>query len=251
MRSKILIYRDYGCADVSSLYAELASYFCKEGLSVDFTDAAEIKNGALDAKVKAFFLGGGAGTPYMQKLAGEGNRRIRGYVRNGGIYFGICAGAYYACRDIVFEEDIPELCIKNQTGLNLVEGRAVGTLYKEYNLLPYALTAFSAKVVQIRFQDGRTYPALYHGGPFFDGPDGEILAVYDSPAEDRAAVITKPFGRGKVVLSGVHFEDGAQTLARGLHDLRCDIRAARKNAADMAAGEKRRREFFARMMDLI
>lgn len=76
------------------------------------------------------------------------------------------------------------------------------------------------------------------------------MAVYDLP-EPKAAVITKMFGRGKVILSGVHFEDGAETLARGLHDLRCDIRAARKNADDMAAGEPRRRELFARMMKLI
>lgn len=41
MRLKILIYRDYGCADVSSLYGELASYFREKGISVDFTDAAE------------------------------------------------------------------------------------------------------------------------------------------------------------------------------------------------------------------
>lgn len=60
MRSKILIYRDYGCADVSSLYGELASYFREKGITVDFTDAAEIKNGVLNRNVKAFFLGGGA-----------------------------------------------------------------------------------------------------------------------------------------------------------------------------------------------
>ena len=60
MRSKILIYRDYGCADVSSLYGELTSYFREKGISVDFTDAAEIKNGVLNRNVKAFFLGGGA-----------------------------------------------------------------------------------------------------------------------------------------------------------------------------------------------
>ncbi len=250
MRSKILIYRDYGCADVSSLYGELASYFREKGVSVDFTDAAEIKSGALNRAVKAFFLGGGAATPYMQKLAGEGNDRIRDYVRNGGVYFGICAGAYYACRDIIFEHDVPALRIENGCGLNLAEGRAVGTLYKEYGLLPYALTSFSAKVVQIRFCGGETYPALYHGGPFFDGTDGEVLAVYDLP-EPKAAVITKTFGQGKVILSGVHFEDGAQTLARGLHDLRYDIQAAQKNADDMAAGEPRRREFFDIMMKLI
>ena len=102
----------------------------------------------------------------MRKLAGEGNDHIRGYVRNGGVYFGICAGAYYACRDIVFEHDVPALRIENGCGLNLAEGRAVGTLYKEYGLLPYALTSFSAKVVLIRFCGGETYPAIYHGGPY-------------------------------------------------------------------------------------
>ncbi len=107
MRSKILIYRDYGCADVSSLYAELTSYFQDKGIRVDFTDAAEIKNGVLNRDVKAFFLGGGAGTPYMQKLAGRGNESVRRYVSEGGVYFGICAGAYYACREILFEQDIP------------------------------------------------------------------------------------------------------------------------------------------------
>ncbi len=249
MRSKILIYRDYGCADVSSLYAELTSYFQDKGIRVDFTDAAEIKNGVLNRDVKAFFLGGGAGTPYMQKLAGRGNESVRRYVSEGGVYFGICAGAYYACREILFEQDIPALCIESRCGLNLVEGQAKGTLYKEYGLLPYALTSFSAKVVSIRFKDGEVYPALYHGGPFFQTGDAEILACYNLP-DAKPAIIKKSFEKGKVILSGVHFEDGVQTLSRGMHDQRCDYAAARKNAEDMAAGENRRRELFCRMMKM-
>ena len=74
MRSKILIYQDYGCADVSSLYGELASYFREKGISVDFTDAAEIKNGVLNRNVKAFFLGG-ARKNADDMAAGEPRRR--------------------------------------------------------------------------------------------------------------------------------------------------------------------------------
>lgn len=247
---KILIYRDYGCADVSSLYEGLTSYFSPQGTEVGFTDAAEIKAGILDKNVRAFFMGGGAGNPYMQKLAGEGNDRIRAYVESGGTYFGICAGAYYACRDVVFEKDIPELRIENQCGLDLVGGRAVGTLYKELDLLPYSLTAFSAKIVHIRFGDGEVYPALYHGGPWFDKTDAFVLGTYEE-AENKPAVIEKSFGRGKVVLSGVHFEDGAETLSGRLHPLRCDADAAGKNAGALAAEESRRKKFFARMMRLI
>lgn len=247
---KVLVYCDYGCADVSSLFEELASCFMPRGIEVAFTDAAEIKAGILDETVKAFFLGGGAGNPYMQKLSGVGNEKIRGYVKNGGIYFGICAGAYYACRKIAFEKDIPELCIENQCGLNLVEGTAVGTLYKEFDLLPYSLTAFSAKVVHIRFKDGETYPALYHGGPWFYQTDANVLAVYEE-AKEKPAVVEKSFGAGKVILSAVHFEDGEKTLCRGLHERRCDIVAAKRNLADMQEQETRRRELSARLLALI
>ena len=73
---KILIYRDYGCADVGPLYEALKSYFTSSSLEIGFTDAAEIKAGVLDKNVRAFFLGGGAGNPFMQKLAGTGNDRM-------------------------------------------------------------------------------------------------------------------------------------------------------------------------------
>ncbi|MBR1778227.1 MAG: beta-galactosidase trimerization domain-containing protein [Alphaproteobacteria bacterium] len=247
---KILIYRDYGCADVSSLYQELTSYFAPKQTEVGFTDAAEIKAGILDKKIKAFFLGGGAGNPFMQKLKGEGNDRIRAYVANGGTYFGICAGAYYACRNVVFEADIPELRIENQCGLNLAEGRAVGTLYKEFQLLPYSLTAFSARVVHVCFDDGEVYPTLYHGGPYFDQTDGVVLARYQE-AEGKAALIEKRFGEGKVILSGVHFEDGEQTLRRNIHALRCDRVPAEQNADQMRTVELRRKALFDRVMHLI
>ena len=150
MRDKILIYRDYGCSDLNALEYGLKEYFEPRGGTVDFTDAAGIiKEGSLNESVLAFFMPGGAGTPFRRKLEVLGNEKIREYVRDGGIYYGICAGAYYACRETVFEEDIPELRIISSCGLNLVEGRAVGTLYKEFGIRPYAKDAASTAAVNL------------------------------------------------------------------------------------------------------
>ncbi len=38
---------------------------------------------------------GGRDLPYHQRLQGEGNARISHYVREGGRFLGLCAGAYY------------------------------------------------------------------------------------------------------------------------------------------------------------
>lgn len=251
MRSKILIYRDYGCADVSSLTEELAFLFADTGISAGFTDAAGISGGALDADVMALFVGGGAGTPFRQKLAGAGNAAIRGYVEQGGVYFGICAGAYYACREIVFEHDVPELCITGGRGIGLYDGRAVGTLRRELGLLPYAKTAFSAAAADIR-RPGRTelYKIHYHGGPYFEGDAAaQVFAEYalDVP---KAAVVTKMYGNGRVVLSGVHFEDTAQRLSRGMHPLQCDFEPAVRTIAALKACESARLEFSKSLMQL-
>ena len=159
MRSKILIYRDYGCADVHLLYKELVSYYRNEDVDVFFTDAAGIKEGILGKDVKAFFLGGGAATPYMEKLAGEANERIRSYVDRGGVYFGICAGAYYACRRIVFEKDIEALHIESRCGLNLVEGEAIGTFdtCKQTGLFVYLIPE---NLYRIQIVQPTTFPHI-------------------------------------------------------------------------------------------
>lgn len=69
MRDKILIYRDYGCSDLNALEYGLKEYFEPRGGTVDFTDAAGIiKEGSLNESVLAFFMPGGAGTPFGGNL---------------------------------------------------------------------------------------------------------------------------------------------------------------------------------------
>lgn len=76
MRDKILIYRDYGCSDLNALEYGLKEYFEPRGGTVDFTDAAGIiKEGSLNESVLAFFMPGGAGTPFRRKLEVLGNEK--------------------------------------------------------------------------------------------------------------------------------------------------------------------------------
>ena len=220
MRTKILIYQDYGCSDTTALITGLREYFEPRGCEVGFTDAAGIIHGnELNDKVLAFFMPGGAGTPYRHKLQVLGNDKIREYVQDGGIYYGICAGAYYACRYTEFETDIPELRKVTQCGLNLVEGKAIGTLYKEFNILPYDKNAASSAVVELVWNDNSRYMTHYHGGPYFESSNSdtdEVLAYYGL-TDKKPALISRVYGKGKVILSGVHFENKGDMLLRAVH----------------------------------
>lgn len=251
VRNKILIYEDYGCADVSALEKGLREYFEPRGCCVGFTDAAGIiRNGELNKNVLAFFMPGGAGTPYRRKLEVLGNEKIREYVSEGGIYYGICAGAYYACRQTIFEADIPELRIISECGLNLVEGKAIGTLYKELGILPYAKNAESSAAVKLVWNDGKTYLSHYHGGPYFelDNPEeNDILARYDF-GDKRPAIVGRSYGKGKVIISGVHFENKGTDLLKAVHALRSDSQSARKVAEKLSEHESSRQTLFNKLM---
>lgn len=252
MRDRILIYQDYGCADTRVLEQGLRDYFEPRGTAVGFVDAAGIiKDNALNENVLAFFMPGGAATPFRRKLEYQGNDKIRDYVNNGGIYYGICAGAYYACEKAVFEQDIPELAIVSECGLNLVGGQAIGTLYKELGIRPYAKNAASAAVVNLLWEkDAGKHISYYHGGPYFQlkpGDDAEIAARYDI-AGYPPAVVKKNYGKGRVILSGVHFEDKGEHLLKAVHKLQLDSAEAGQIAGKLAAGEASRQALFDKMM---
>ena len=201
MKQKILIYRDYGCAPVDALERELRNFFVPRGIKVDFTDAAAIAGGkALGKDVLALWMPGGA------------------------------AGAYYACRDIGFEEHIPELKITAK-GLKLVDDKAVGTLGKKLKLRPFAINEASAAVVGLEWADGRQFKVHYFGGPAFQEEDkaAEVLARYDISGKP-AALLRKSYGKGMVLLCGAHYEDDYRDIEHGLHKQRLDYKQARKNA---------------------
>ncbi len=213
---RILIYDDYGCSNTGNLKN------CLEESLPDFlvetVDATQVIKGELDDNVHAFIMPGGAATPYKKKLEVLGNEQIRNFVKNGGTYLGICAGAYYACKTSNFELDVPELSSSNHHGLDLFNGSANGTLYKEFNIAPYSQNSESKKIVSLNWQeDHTTLYSLYHGGPYFEANKDEqhsVLATYGDIDNNLPAIIEKNYGRGKVILSAVHFEDKGEDLIK-------------------------------------
>lgn len=117
MRDEILIYNDSGTGDIRPLRDSLREYFSPQGIKIDTVTADDIiKNDRLNGRVLAFFMPGGRATPYLEKLKVRGNQKIAEYVQSGGVYFGICAGAYYASRNVFFETDIKDAAVVQQCG---------------------------------------------------------------------------------------------------------------------------------------
>ncbi|HCU58416.1 MAG TPA: hypothetical protein DIC64_00350 [Alphaproteobacteria bacterium] len=252
MQEKVLIYRDYGVGDLRGLEKGLKEYFEPRKMMVEYTDAtAIIKENALNENVALFVMPGGAATPFLEKLKVQGNEKIKDYVHQGGHYLGVCAGAYYACTKVAFETDIEPLAIvRNHELLDLVEAEAVGTLHKELGIRPYMKNEASGATVKLKWADDEIHYAHYHGGPKFEAlKDGcEVLATYADIKGEPPAIIAQTFGRGRVVLSGVHFEDKGADLKKALHALRVDIKEAARIADELEQNEPSRKQLFDKIM---
>lgn len=256
MRNKILIYCDYGTNDISRLQKSLQEYFAGEGISIKTTDAKEIVNeNSLNEDVLAFFMPGGRATPYIEKLKVQGNQKIAEYVQNGGVYFGICAGAYYAGRKVFFETDVKELSIIQECGLNLIDADTIGTLYKELNISPYTMDFNSMAPVQVNWlEDKESHVASYHGGPYFSPlPNSrlQILAEYELAGKKLPAAVMQTYGKGAAIASGLHIEDSGKDLRRILFDLRQDREKAESVVAKLEANEASRQALFQKFMQKI
>lgn len=147
---------------------------------------------------------GGRDKGYLE--AGErALSRINTFVReHGGSYLGLCAGAYFASRQIVFESGRPGYEVCGERPFGFFPGTAVGTVLPgfKYN------SEEGAHAAELINGTGSKSCVYYNGGcrfvPDSDAKDIDVLARY---AHDQTpAIVFMQCGRGKVVLSGVHLE---------------------------------------------
>lgn len=208
MIKNIYLYCDEG-AGAFSLCA-VKEYFLKS--AINLVTADDITKNGIPQNIDIFIMPGGADIPYTKKLNGHGNRIIRQYVENGGIYLGICAGAYYGCADIEFQKNTPDQICENRE-LKFINGTAIGCL-PEITKKPYDQTLKSADITTINVNE-KTIPTLYWGGCMFNIPitsDASIIARYNDLDASPPAIISRKIGKGLAILSGVHFEVSAKTL---------------------------------------
>ena len=132
---------------------------------------------------------------------------IKTFVENGGVYFGICAGAYYAHRRIEWNNTTE--CILGDRELAFFDSVATGPLIKPYNPKTSAGMAF----VPAHFQ-GKEAIVYYKGGPLMV-PDSEteIIATFTHENIVYRAIVRKSVGHGLVIGMSPHMEYSYSYLA--------------------------------------
>lgn len=214
MSPDVLIYQDY-VHNNGILYRSLCDYYGHE--RVGFCDAQDIINGCLRNQIHLLIMPGGADLYYCEKLNGQGNQNIRTYVESGGNYLGICAGAYYGCREIEWGKNTNQEIIGPRE-LNFIDCLAVGPV-NEF-IRNHNIDHSWKNAVQLE-TDTDTFLCYYNGGSIFTDveKDAHILAKYSELEGRPAAIIEKKVGNGHIILSSPHIEYSAADVQLTLYSL--------------------------------
>ena len=224
----ILVYNDTGTSNVyvfiNALNHTLSQMHLQQPVTkfeIKQVSAKDVIDGTCFKNANLLIIPGGRDIPYVEKLKGHGMINIRDFVYNGGGYFGVCAGAYFAADYCEFEKGSSlEVC--GERYLKFFPGKASGCVYPgfRYN------SEEGARVVDVCLQETKTenlpimedtFPAYYNGGCEFIKDNKKmhngvcVIARYnDSP--DKIAIVLCIFGTGRALLSGVHPEMNYQFL---------------------------------------
>jgi glutamine amidotransferase-like uncharacterized protein len=205
MSKKALIYTGSG---VNSLSRDcIFKFFQKINIKPQFIFKDDVISSNWEKTYDIFVMPGGRDVPYMQDLKGRGNQKIRSFVKNGGIYLGICAGAYYGSREIEFDKG-GQLQVTEKRELCFFDGKAIGPIFGT-NSYKYS-SNHGARILKISHIDDNINYSYYNGGCFFKDAhlldNVSIIGKYENLPENHAAIVECKYGQGRAILSGVHFE---------------------------------------------
>ena len=180
-----------------------------------------------DPSSTAFFIiPGGRDEPFVRDIAGEHLENLKTYLATGGVYIGICAGAYVATSFIRFEEGHKPYEVIGPRW-NLAPCMAMGSLFQGTFRFNYSMMgddgnstrlekdsngdmmSQSCAVNAVRIHADRGFLAHYNGGPYFTNLDASccIHAWYDILGTKLPAAISSKYGLGSVFLLGFHIEN--------------------------------------------
>jgi len=151
---------------------------------------------------RLLYMPGGWAPNFIADLHPKGESKIREFVRAGGAYLGVCAGAYFACDHVVWDGK------RYDYSLDLFAGGAVGPIREIAPWPGFALTKIVFSEAARWFApDAAVHWTLYYGGPYFvnvQEAGGTVLARF--VLNGQPAIIEVPFGKGRVVLMSPHME---------------------------------------------
>ncbi|KAJ3225904.1 biotin holocarboxylase synthetase [Clydaea vesicula] len=220
----VLLYTGNGAAKGAIYHTSL---MLKSLLSKNYdimeVDANTIINEPWQSTTALLVFPGGRDLPYLNDLSQKGQNYIREYVKTGGNYLGICAGAYFGSSRCEFEINRPHYEVVGERDLSFSKSVAKGSVTA--NFVYGSESGSKAMAVQIdknmlgldlNEQFSSEIINLYvNGGPYFEysseAKNERILAYYLIPTPNSEpkrlpAIIESNFGKGKAILSGPHLE---------------------------------------------
>lgn len=200
----VFIYADNGVWDIG--LEHLKFFFSEHGYSYKEIKAADIKAGILRAEVPPLLvMPGGESWVYLESLGDEGAEKILSYVRGGGAYLGICAGAFYATSHREGGAETGEYGIGLLKGV-AYDGTALGAPsfvdgMMDFSILSSAITTGIASSLKI---------AMF-GGPSFrfstlEATSKKVKVLARFKLFKEPGMIAFQYGLGRAFLSGPHFE---------------------------------------------
>ena len=202
---RIGVYVDKGAGpSVKDLLLVLSTL---EGVSVTTLTADDIRSGKL-AEMDLLMHPGGSGGGQGRQLGEDGRDAIRGFVKAGGGFVGICAGAYLASADYAWSLNILDAKVVDRQHWN----RGNGTVDIAMTDAGRTLLGADSQNVSIHYAQG---PLLAPGNRP-DIEDYEILATFETEIAKNGApegvmrgttaIAKGTFGLGRVICFSPHPE---------------------------------------------
>jgi len=191
-----------------------APKFFEQVVGVDKTDftlthvsADEIRHGVLK-NFDVLIQGGGGSIAQANSLEQSGRDAIREFVRGGGGYLGVCAGAYLAASDEKYE-------------LGIINARVVDRQHWARGRGDVILDFSKTGQQELKFPHDKT-TVLYHQGPLLapdnksDLPPYTLVATFETEVAQKGAphgvmqgttaMASSTFGKGRVFVISPHPE---------------------------------------------
>lgn len=204
--SQALIFADKGvCLPSADALSHQLRSFLDPSISVLKVDGEYLRTKTWEDKTVVLVMGGGSCRDWDEQLQADGIEKIERYVKGGGKYIGICAGAYFASRVSYFI--LSDRIIEKSRPLAFFPGKAMGPLVEEDDYLSLKAARAAKVCFKIRgsFEVGDIY---YQGGCLFDVEEDSAAVEIMSTYRDlkKAAAVFCKVGKGCAFLDGTHPE---------------------------------------------
>lgn len=197
---KVAIFSYKRASGISKLIEQLEYY---SDIKVDRINNRQINNGYLKNYDVVIFTGG-RGSNQAKKLGKRGCQEVKKFVKNGGGYIGICAGAYLACS-----------CF--DWGIGLINAKTIGEWNRGKGRVKIEPTKIGSNITSLPLKSQNIY---YHNGPIIEPdnkdnlPNYKTIAFFKTDIDknlensmiDTPAMVISNFGKGRVFISSPHPE---------------------------------------------